>query len=104
MYVYVHYKGLRCDFLRPKKVTDKVDVPKSVNAVTVALCPSISELRRRHRQCQMAPRLPRSPSTRKCQVSDCCQKSIDENKDNGKNYQTDKRFLFTITLYTCSKM
>ena len=71
MYVYVHYKGLRCDFLRPKKVTDEVDAPKSVNAVAAALCPSISELRGRHSQHQMAPRLSRSPSISKCQVSDC---------------------------------
>ena len=28
MYAYVHYKGLRGDFFRPKKVTDKVDALK----------------------------------------------------------------------------
>ena len=71
MYVYVHYKGLRCDFLRSKKVTDKVDASKLVNAVAAALCPSISELRGRQSQRQMAPRLPRSPNISKCQVSDC---------------------------------
>ena len=46
----------------PKKVTEEVDAPKSVDAVAAALCPSISELRGRHSQCQMAPRLPRSPN------------------------------------------
>ena len=71
MYVYVHCKGLRCDFLRPKKVTDNVDAPKSVNEVAAALCPLISELRGRHSQRQMAPRLPCSPNISKCQVSDC---------------------------------
>ena len=71
MYVYVRYKGLRCIFLRPKKVTDIVDAPKPVNAVVIALCPSICEPRGRHNQRQMAPQLPRSPNVSKCQVSDC---------------------------------
>ena len=47
MYVYVHAKELRWDILRPKKVTEKDDAPKSVNAVAPALCPWISELRGR---------------------------------------------------------
>ena len=64
-------KGYGEKILRPKKVTDKVDAPKSVNAVAAALCPSISELQGRHSQCQMAPRLPRSPNICNCQVSDC---------------------------------
>ena len=71
MYVYVQCNGLRRDFLRPKKVTDKVDAPKSVNAVAAAVCASISELRGIHNKCQMAPRLPRSPNISKCLVSDC---------------------------------
>ena len=72
MYVYyTYYKGLRCDFLTPKKVSDKVDEPKSVNAVAAALCPSISKLQGRYRQRQMAPRHLRSPNISKCQVSDC---------------------------------
>ena len=29
MYAYVHYKGLRRDFFRPKKVTEKVGESKS---------------------------------------------------------------------------
>ena len=57
MYAYVHYKGLRWDFLRPKELTHKVNAPKSVDAVAAALCPSISELRGRQSQCQIAPRL-----------------------------------------------
>ena len=57
--------------LTPKKVTEKVDAPKSVDAVAPALCSSISELRDRRSQCQMAPRFPRSPNISKCQVSDC---------------------------------
>ena len=91
-------------FYSLKKVTDKVDAPKSVNAVAAALCPLIPELQGRHSQRQMALLLPRSASVSKCQVSDCHSKSIDENKDNEKNYQTDKTFLFTIRLYTGSKM
>ena len=71
MFVYVHYKGLRWDFLTPKKVTDKVDTPKSINAVPAALCLLISELRGRHSQRHMAPQRPRSPNISKCQVSDC---------------------------------
>ena len=71
MYVYVHYKGLRWDFLRPKKVTNKVDAPKLVNVVAAALCPSISELWGRYSQRQMVSRLPRSPNISKCQVYDC---------------------------------
>ena len=47
--------------LTPNKMTDKVVAPKSVDAVTAALGSSISELRGRHSQCQMVPRLPRSP-------------------------------------------
>ena len=47
--------------LKPKKVTNKVDTPKSVDVVAAALCSSISELRDRHSQRQMAPQLPRSP-------------------------------------------
>ena len=39
IYAYAHYKGPCRDFLRPKKVTDKVGAPKSVNAATAALCP-----------------------------------------------------------------
>ena len=94
-------------------MTDKVDAPESVNAVAAALCPWISELRGRHSQRQMTPRPLRSANISKCQVSDCDQKSVDENKDNEKSYQIDKRFLFTIKtdqrflftrLYTCSKM
>ena len=92
----------KCMSMCTKKVTDKVDAPILVNAVSTALCPSISELRGRHSQQQMAPRFNRSPNISKCQVSDC--QSIDENKDNEKNYQTDKRSLFTIRLYTWSKM
>ena len=47
--IYAMYitKG-SADFPRPKKVTDKVDMPKSVDAVAVALCPSIFELQGRH--------------------------------------------------------
>ena len=45
IYAYVHCKGLRWDFLRRKKVTDKVGAPKSIDADAAALCPSISELR-----------------------------------------------------------
>ena len=71
MCAYVHYIGLRIDFLRPKKVTDKVGAPKSVDAFAAALCPSISELRGGHSQRQMAPRLPRSPDLSKYQVFDC---------------------------------
>ena len=74
-------------------MTDKVDAPKSVNAVATALCPSISELQGRHSQRQMALRFPRSPKISDCQVSDCHYKPIDEKKDNEKKYQTDKRFL-----------
>ena len=66
MYVYVHYKGLHWDFLRPKKVTDKVDAPESASAVAAALCFSLADSQR-----QMVPRLPRSPNISKCQVSDC---------------------------------
>ena len=71
MCVYKHYKGLRWDFLRPKRVTGKVYTPKSVNTLAATLCPSISELWDRYSQRQMAPRLPRSPNISKCQVSDC---------------------------------
>ena len=59
------------DFLRPKKVTDKVDAPKLVDVVAAALCPSISELRVRHSQRYTAPPFSRSPDLSKCQVSDC---------------------------------
>ena len=52
-------------------VSDKVNAPKSIDAVATALCASISELRCRHSQRQMAPQLPRSPDLSKCQVSDC---------------------------------
>ena len=69
MYAYVHYKGLQWNFLRLKKVTDKVGAPKSVNTVAAALCPSMSELRGRHSQHQMVPRLPHSPNISRCQVS-----------------------------------
>ena len=68
-YVYVYHKRLRWNFT-PKKVTEKVDTPKSVDAVTAALCPLISKLRGRWNQCQIAPRLSRSPNISKCQVSD----------------------------------
>ena len=48
IYAYIYItKG---DAVRTKKVTDKVEAPKSVDAVTAALCPSISELRGRHSQ------------------------------------------------------
>ena len=52
-------------------MTEKVDAPKSVDVVAAALCPSISELRGRHSQCQMIPQLPCLPDLIKCQVSDC---------------------------------
>lgn len=68
MYTYVQYKGLRLG-LRPKKVTDKINVPKSVDAFATTLCPSISELRGRLSQRQMAPWLPCPPNLNKCQVS-----------------------------------
>ena len=45
--------------------------PKSVDGAAATLCPSISELRVRHSQRQMAPQLPRSPDLSKSQVSGC---------------------------------
>ena len=53
------------------KLTDKVRATKYVDVVAAVLCLSISELRGRHSQRQIAPRLPRSPDLSKCQVSDC---------------------------------
>ena len=44
---------LQRDFLRPKKVTDKVDALESVDAVAVALCSWISEPRGRQSQRQI---------------------------------------------------
>ena len=64
-------KGYAETFLERKKATDKVGALKFVDAVAAALYPSRSELRGRHSQRQMAPRLPRSPDLSKCQVSDC---------------------------------
>ena len=54
-----------------KKVTEKVDAPKSVDEVVAALSPSISELQCKYSQHQMVTWLPRSPDLNKCQVSDC---------------------------------
>ena len=71
MYAYEHYKVLRWHFLRPKKLTDTVGEPKSVNTVATVLCLLISELRGRHSERQMASGLSHSPNISKCQVSYC---------------------------------
>ena len=63
-------KGYAETFLDLRKRLTK-SARLNVNAVAAALYPSISELRGRHSQCQIAPRLPRSPDLIKCQVSDC---------------------------------
>ena len=55
---YVHYKELRWDFLRAKNVTDRVDTPKSVDAVAAVLWPSISELRGRQPTLDSTPASP----------------------------------------------
>ena len=55
-------------------MTDKVDAPKSVDAVVAALFPSMFELIEdigRHSQRQMAAWLPHSPNLSTYQVSDC---------------------------------
>ena len=61
MHAYVHFKGLRLDFLQPKKVTSKVNKPKPANAFASVLCSPISELHARHNQRQMTPHLSRLP-------------------------------------------
>ena len=80
MYVYVHDKELRWDILRPKKVTDKDDAPNQ--SMSLPQCCALGYLNfEADSQHQMVPTLPCSPNISKCQVSDCHEKSIDENKD-----------------------